>query len=146
MYFEPFISVKCCPILHIKQLRNNLHYIYCRPTVRSGWVGEGGHRRKGGSRKRGAQDPLTPPPLWICLCTRGNFHSPSIQLPVCLEIFAYDIYLFSLVLSQDPLEQRGQHNRSPMYTSIVAADKPQLLLKFINYQRASINTILSQRT
>ena len=27
MYFEPLISVKCCPKLHIKQLRNNLHYI-----------------------------------------------------------------------------------------------------------------------
>ena len=26
MYFEPLISVKCCPKLHIKQLRNNLHY------------------------------------------------------------------------------------------------------------------------
>ena len=27
MYFEPLISVKCCPKLHIKQLRNNLHCI-----------------------------------------------------------------------------------------------------------------------
>ena len=25
MYFEPLISVKCCPKLQIKQLRNDLH-------------------------------------------------------------------------------------------------------------------------
>ena len=57
MYFEPLISVKCCPKLHIKQLRNNLHL-----SVRSGWVGGGVTDEKGGSGKGGGgQDPLTPP-------------------------------------------------------------------------------------
>ena len=60
MYFEPLISVKCCPKLHIKQLRNNL---YLHLSVRSGWVGIGVTDEKGGSRKRGGQAPLTPPPL-----------------------------------------------------------------------------------
>ena len=57
MYFEPLISVKCCPKLHIKQLRNNLHYICLRDRV--GWRG-GGHRLKGGVKEKGGgQDPLT---------------------------------------------------------------------------------------
>ena len=31
-------------------------------SVRSGWFGGGITDEKGGSRKRGGQDPLTPPP------------------------------------------------------------------------------------
>ena len=73
MYFEPLISVKCCPKLHIKQLRNNLHYInclklhvlYCTPTVRSGWVGEGAftdEKRGGGVQEKGRSGPPDPPP------------------------------------------------------------------------------------
>ena len=31
--------------------------------MKSGWVGGGITDEKGGSRKRGGQDPLTPPPL-----------------------------------------------------------------------------------
>ena len=31
-------------------------------SVRSGWVGGGVTDEKGGSRNRGGQDPLTPPP------------------------------------------------------------------------------------
>ena len=64
MYFEPLISVKCCPKLHIKQLRNNLHYIchYITFVNISGWVGVGSQMKRGGSRKRGGQDPLNPPP------------------------------------------------------------------------------------
>ena len=44
-------------------------YWYCRPTVRSGWVGEGVKDEKGGGQgKGGGQDPLPPPPLWTRLC------------------------------------------------------------------------------
>ena len=50
MYFEPLLSVKCCPLLHINQLRNNLHYICVRERV--GWEGDvtdekGGKKFKG---------------------------------------------------------------------------------------------------
>ena len=59
MYFEPLISVKCCPKLHIKQLRNKftLHL-----SVRLGWVGEGvTDIKRWVQEKGGGQDPLTPP-------------------------------------------------------------------------------------
>ena len=64
MYFEPLISVKCCPKLHIKQLRNNLHYICLRDRV--GWEGEvtdekGGPGKGWGQGGSGPPDP--PPPL-----------------------------------------------------------------------------------
>ena len=53
MYFEPLISVKCCPKLQSKQLRNNLHYICLRDRV--GW---GETDEKGGSRKGPPDPPL----------------------------------------------------------------------------------------
>ena len=67
MYFEPLISVKCCPKMHIKQLRNNLHYIrlklhvlvlkaYCEIGL-GGRRGGEGTDEKGGSRKRGVRTP-----------------------------------------------------------------------------------------
>ena len=62
MYFELLISMKCCPKLHIKQLRNNLHYICLWDRV--GWKG-GVTDEKGGPGKGGGQDPLTP--LWTRL-------------------------------------------------------------------------------
>ena len=66
MYFEPLISVKCCPKLHIKQLRNNLHL-----SVRSGWVGGGVTDEKGGPGKGGSGPP--DPPLWTRLCNHVKF-------------------------------------------------------------------------
>ena len=57
MYFEPLISVKCCPKLHIKQLRNNLHYI-CREI---GLGGTEGSQMKGGQENRGSGPPDPPP-------------------------------------------------------------------------------------
>ena len=48
--------MKCCPKLHIKQLRNNLQFTL-HLSVRSGWVEGGVTDEKGGSRKRGGQDP-----------------------------------------------------------------------------------------
>ena len=59
MYFEPLISVKCCPKLHIKQLRNNLHYI-CR-WDRVGLEGGGCHRWKGGVQEKGRVRTPWPP-------------------------------------------------------------------------------------
>ena len=59
MYFEPLISVKCCPKLHIKQLRNNLHYICLLDGV--GLEGGVTDEKGGGPGKGGGQDPLTPP-------------------------------------------------------------------------------------
>ena len=66
MYFEPLISVKCSPELHIKQLRNNLHYIclklhvlvlkaYCE--IRLGGSGWGITDEKGGPGKGGVRTP-----------------------------------------------------------------------------------------
>ena len=56
--------MKCCPKLHIKQLRNNLHYI----CLEIGLGGRGGVTdEKGGVQEKGGQDPLTPPPLWTRL-------------------------------------------------------------------------------
>ena len=62
MYFEPLKSVKCCPKLHIKQLRNNLHYICftLHLSVRSGWVGAGVTDEKGGPGKGGVRTPDHP--------------------------------------------------------------------------------------
>ena len=57
MYFEPLISVKCCPKLHIKQLRNN--YICLWDRVR--WEGGITNEKEGFQEKGGGQDPLTPP-------------------------------------------------------------------------------------
>ena len=51
--------MKCCPKQHIKQLRDNLHYICLRDRV--GWKG-GVTDEKGGVQEKGGQDPLTPPP------------------------------------------------------------------------------------
>ena len=59
MYFEPLISVKCCPKLHVKQLRTIYITFVCE--IRLGGRGGGVTDEKGGSRKRGGQDPLTPP-------------------------------------------------------------------------------------
>ena len=57
MYFESLISVKCCPKLHIKQLRNNLHYFCLGDRVgRRGFTDEKGGPGKGGS------GPPDPPP------------------------------------------------------------------------------------
>ena len=77
MYFEPLISVKCCPKVHIKQLRNNLNYIClklhvldCRPTVRSGWVGGGGSQMKRGGPKGGSGPP--DPPLDTPMASEFN--------------------------------------------------------------------------
>ena len=50
MYFEPLISVKCCPKLHITQLRNNLHYICLCNRV--GWDGAGVTDEKGGVQEK----------------------------------------------------------------------------------------------
>ena len=63
MYFEPLISVKCCPKLHIKQLRNTLHYICLWDRV--GW--RGSQMKRGVPRKGGVRTPW-PPPLWTRLC------------------------------------------------------------------------------
>ena len=60
MYFEPLISVKCCPKLHIKQLRNNLHYICLWDRLGLGGITD----EKGGSRKRGGSGPPDPPLLY----------------------------------------------------------------------------------
>ena len=61
MYFEPLISVKCCPKLHIKQLESKKQFTL-HLSVRSGWVGAGGSQVKRGIQEKGGQDPLTPPP------------------------------------------------------------------------------------
>ena len=63
MYFEPLISVKCCPKLHIKQLRNNLHYICLWDRV----VWEGGHKWKRGGPGKGVVRTPWPPHLWTRL-------------------------------------------------------------------------------
>ena len=55
--------MKCCPKLHIKQLRNNLHL-----SVRSGWVEGGVTDEKGGQGKGGSGPPDPPPPLRTHLC------------------------------------------------------------------------------
>ena len=54
MYYEPLISVKCCPKLHIKQLKKQftLHL-----SVRSGWVEGGVTDEKGGPGKGGVRTP-----------------------------------------------------------------------------------------
>ena len=76
MYFESLISVKCCPKLHIKQLRNNLHYFCLGDRV--GWGG-GSQMKRGVQEKGGGQDPLTTPPLdtpmsilTCIMCTHDN--------------------------------------------------------------------------
>ena len=97
MYFEPLISVKCCPKLHIKQLRNNLHYICLWDRV--GWRG-GSQLKRGGSRKRGGQDPLTPP-LWTRLCLRkiNSWHN---------SVSAWRLILFMLVyLTYSNMQSNG---------------------------------------
>ena len=58
MYFEPLISMKCCPKLHIKQLRNNLHYICLWDRV--GWKG-GGVTDEKGVQEKGVRAPPDPP-------------------------------------------------------------------------------------
>ena len=64
MYFEPLISVKCCPKLHIKQLRTIYITFVCE--IGLGWKGGGVTDEKGGSRKRGGSGPPDPP-LWTRL-------------------------------------------------------------------------------
>ena len=59
MYFEPLISVKCCPKLHIKQLRTIYITFVCE--IGLGWRGGGSQMKRGGPGKGGGQDPLTPP-------------------------------------------------------------------------------------
>ena len=50
--------MKCCPKLHIKQLRNNLHYIVCE----IGLDGRGGVTdEKGGGPGKGGSGPPDPP-------------------------------------------------------------------------------------
>ena len=66
MYFEPLISVKCCPKLHIKQFRNNLHYICLELAVlvlcADCEIGLGGGvtDEKGGPGKGEGKDLLSP--------------------------------------------------------------------------------------
>ena len=77
MYFEPLISVKCCPKLHIKQLRNNLHYICLWDRVGRDGGGGGSQMKRGGPGKGEGQDPLTPTSgdayaqwgkyVWLCI-------------------------------------------------------------------------------
>ena len=58
MYFEPLISTKCCPKLHIKQ-----ETIYITFVCEIGFGGRWGSQMKRGGvqEKGGCQDPLTPP-------------------------------------------------------------------------------------
>ena len=58
MYFEPLISAKCCAKLHIKQLRNNFHYIclWDRVGLEEGVTDEKG----GGPGKEGVKTPWPP--------------------------------------------------------------------------------------
>ena len=58
--------MKCCPKVHIKQLRNNFHYICLSDRVlwKGGVTDEKGVQEKGGGL--GHPDP-PPPPLWTCL-------------------------------------------------------------------------------
>ena len=59
MYFEPLIPVKCCPKLHIKQLRTIYITFVCE--IGLGGMG-GGSEVKGGVQEKGGQDALTPSP------------------------------------------------------------------------------------
>ena len=62
MYFEPLISVKFCPKLHIKQLRTIYITFVCE--IGLGWRGGGGVTdEKGGPGKGGSGPPDPPPPL-----------------------------------------------------------------------------------
>ena len=54
--------MKCCPKVHIKELRNNFHYICLLDRV--GWKG-GVTDEKGGPGKGGSGPP--DPPLWTRL-------------------------------------------------------------------------------
>ena len=54
--------MKCCPKVHIKQLRNNFHYICLGDRV--GWKG-GVTDEKGGVQEKGGSGP--PDPLWTRL-------------------------------------------------------------------------------
>ena len=51
--------MKCCPKLHIKQLRNNLHYICLWDRV--GLEG-GSQMKRGGVQEKGGSGPPDPPP------------------------------------------------------------------------------------
>ena len=53
MYFEPLISVKCCPKLHIKQLRTIYITFVCE--IGLGWRGV--TDEKGGPGKGGVRTP-----------------------------------------------------------------------------------------
>ena len=64
MYFEPKISLKCCPKLHIKQLET----IYITFVCEIGLGGGGVTDEKGGPGKGGSEPP-DPPPLWTRLCS-----------------------------------------------------------------------------
>ena len=59
--------MKCCPKVHIKQLRNNFHYIFCCEIGLGGR--EGSQMKRGGPGKGGGSGPPDPP-LWthLCLC------------------------------------------------------------------------------
>ena len=96
MYFEPLISVKCCPKLHIKQLRNNLHYICLWDRV--GLEG-GGHRWKGGvQEKGGGSGPPDPPPSghayvytsWETVYIKASpVYQPSVRRPINNDHFLH---------------------------------------------------------
>ena len=58
MYFEPLISVKCCPKLHIKQLRTIYITFVCE--IGLGW--RGGSQMKRGVQEKGGSGPPDPPP------------------------------------------------------------------------------------
>ena len=60
MYFEPLISVKCCPKLHIKQLGINNYIITFVCEI--GLGGRGRSQMKRGVQEKGRLGPPDPPP------------------------------------------------------------------------------------
>ena len=65
--------MKCCPKVHIKQLRNNFHYICLCDRV--GWKGGVTDEKGGGPGKGGGQDsPDPPPPLDTPMSVLGFIH------------------------------------------------------------------------
>ena len=73
--------------------------------MKSGWVGGGFTDEKGGSRKRGGQDPLTPPPLWTRLC--GN---PSMgnELNRFISVISSYTRLRCQVVNKDVVSYEGE--------------------------------------
>ena len=95
MYFEALISVKCCPKLHIKQLRINLHYIFLKTHVlvlhaycEIELGGRGVTDEKGGPGKGGSEPPDPPlldTPMNIVKIITGNFTRSSVETYVFHE-------------------------------------------------------------